>query len=251
MTQAPNTPTNRERGEVHPLAPLAPLRLAPSPDWRHYSLAILTIIFKNVTNQPYSILPVCTRAYSAFSVAAARGALSKKYCVAALLLLSQLLERPALHSQRRSTVPLTQKLQLVMIILVAALVGSIWLGDARADASDSTAKLTVSEPMGNPELRQESNSTVPAQPTSETPSTSGETTENPAPVREDEPHTTPSSQETPTKTETPATPETPSQPPPSDQQYSKMAKEIPLFALAGIIALGGAVVLHKMTRGLI
>src|SRR3984885_16201210 len=114
-----------------------------------------------------------------------------------------------------------QKIQIVMFALLVALVGSIWLGNARANTWNSTANVTVSEPPSIVELAQESNSTVPAQPTSETPSTSGETTENPAPVREDEPHTTPSSQETPTKTETPATPETPSQPPPSDQQYSK------------------------------
>lgn len=143
---------------------------------------------------------------------------------------------------------LIQKMQMLMIALLVALVGSIWLGDAQADTWDSAAKVTVSDLSGIP--AQNLNSTVPAQPTSETPSSSQETAENPAPVREDESHVTPSSHETPTTSETPATPETPSQPPPSDQQFSKTANEIPLFALAGIIALGGALVLHKMTRGL-
>lgn len=149
-----------------------------------------------------------------------------------------------------------QKIQIVMFALLVALVGSIWLGNAQAKTWNSTANVTVSEPPSIVELAQESNSTVPAQPTSETPSTSGENTENPSPARDDEPHTTPSSQETPTTTETPSTPETPATPQTpsqkamSDQQFSKAANEISLFALAGIIALGGALVLHKMTRGL-
>ncbi len=47
----------------------------------------------------------------------------------------------------------------------------------------------------------------------------------------------------------PVTSETPTQPQSSEKELPKTGSDLPLFALAGFIALGGALVLHKVTRG--
>ncbi len=107
------------------------------------------------------------------------------------------------------------------------------LNGTTVPSTDDTQSTPAPEPAAAPGPNANSAMTQPA---AEAPLTAQDMNTTPAPVTQ-EPPVTPSD-----------TPQTQNQPQATDKELPKTASDLPLAAVAGFLALGGALVLHRVTR---